>query len=141
MASKALKRMLFGILLTLLKRMMSKAVSESSKNKKGRRYNDSVLLDFALSIWNFGRPHTYEHTRSSMITCRGFSLLVPFSLNFACLKNTFEVLHFLWEMRSPNMPSVLGSTMRFQTAEPFFESRTQRNKLRNLLGNTCLGRV
>ncbi|KAK4021700.1 hypothetical protein OUZ56_003610 [Daphnia magna] len=44
----------------LLKWTMNEAISETSKEKKGRRYNDSVLLDFSLSIWNLGGRHTYE---------------------------------------------------------------------------------
>lgn len=46
--------------ISLLKRIMRQAVSQSSKNKKGQRYNDTVLLDFSLSLWIVGGPQTYE---------------------------------------------------------------------------------
>ncbi|KAK4009282.1 hypothetical protein OUZ56_018398 [Daphnia magna] len=46
--------------ISLLKRIMRQAVSQYSKNKKGRRYNDTVLLDFSLSLWIVGGPQTYE---------------------------------------------------------------------------------
>jgi len=46
--------------LSLLKRMMNQAVSQSWKEKKGHRYKDNVLLDFSLNLWILGGPQTYE---------------------------------------------------------------------------------
>ena len=46
--------------MSLLKRMMNQAISQSAKEKRGRRYQDPVLLDFSLNLWILGGPRTYE---------------------------------------------------------------------------------
>lgn len=46
--------------MSLLKRMLSQAIAQSVKEKKGRRYQDAVLLDFSLNIWILGGRRTYE---------------------------------------------------------------------------------
>jgi hypothetical protein len=45
---------------SILKWIINQAILETSKKKKGRRYKDSVLLDFSLSIWNLGGRYTYN---------------------------------------------------------------------------------
>lgn len=52
--------------MSLLRRMMNQALSQSRKKKKGRRYNDPVLIDFALNIWILGGRHTYEILHDNM---------------------------------------------------------------------------
>ncbi|KAK4006096.1 hypothetical protein OUZ56_011251 [Daphnia magna] len=44
--------------MSLLKRMMTQAIQQSGKKKKGRRYQ--VLSDFSVNIWILGGRHTYE---------------------------------------------------------------------------------
>ncbi|KZR99701.1 Uncharacterized protein APZ42_004335, partial [Daphnia magna] len=46
--------------MSLLKRMMTQAIQQSGKKKKGRRYKDQVLSDFSVNIWILGGRHTYE---------------------------------------------------------------------------------
>jgi len=52
--------------MALLRRMMNQALTQSRKKKKGRRYNDPVLIDFALNIWILGGRHTYEILHDNM---------------------------------------------------------------------------
>ncbi|KAK4021300.1 hypothetical protein OUZ56_003219 [Daphnia magna] len=39
---------------------MSQSIKQSGKNKRGRRYGDSVLSDSSINLWILVRPHTYE---------------------------------------------------------------------------------
>ena len=44
----------------LLKRMMSQAIKQTDKKKRGRRYEDPVLSDLSVNLWILGGRHTYE---------------------------------------------------------------------------------
>jgi hypothetical protein len=46
--------------ISFLKRMMSQAIQQSGKKKRGLRYKDQVISDFSLNIWILGGRHTYE---------------------------------------------------------------------------------
>ena len=46
--------------MSLLKRIMSQAEAQSGKNKRRRRYQDRVLLDFSINFWILVDPHANE---------------------------------------------------------------------------------
>lgn len=50
----------------LLTRIMRQAISNSGANPKGRRYQDQVLVRFAINIWILGGRRTYEILYSNL---------------------------------------------------------------------------
>ena len=86
-------------MLSLLKRMMRSAIEQSSKQKRGRRYKDRVLLDFALNMWIFGGRLVYEALHDNLPAVFPSPSVVQSKLtkyNSSCMSGTVEYKQFLF---------------------------------------------